>query len=124
MQLFADNLLGFGTVSKARVGGLPHFSEWVLLVIAAVLLLAPLGAKAQLGGTGTIEGTVIDSAGALVPGAKVSARNIATGAETVRVTTGSGLYMLAPLDAGDYKLTEKATGFETLVRENIHVDGL
>jgi hypothetical protein len=80
--------------------------------------------SAQLGGTGTIEGTVIDSTGALVVGAKVTARNVGTGAEMVRSTTRSGLYTLAPLDAGDYTVTVVAPSFEKLVRENIHLDGL
>jgi hypothetical protein len=42
----------------------------------------------------------------------------------VRSTTKSGLYTLAPLDAGDYTVTVGAQSFETLLRENIHLDGL
>jgi hypothetical protein len=54
----------------------------------------------------------------------VTARNAATGSETARTTTRSGDYTLAPLDAGDYTVTVSATGFESLVRESIHLDGL
>ena len=86
--------------------------------------LSPITAWAQLGGSGTIQGTVTDPSGAMVPDAKVTARNVATGAETVRATTKDGLYSLSPLDAGDYTVTISSPGFETLVRENIHVDGL
>jgi hypothetical protein len=95
-----------------------------LVIIVSLALFSPASIWAQLGGTGTIEGTVTDPSGAVVPGAKVTGRNVATRAEVVRITTSSGLYTLAPLDAGDYVVTIAAPGFETLVRENIHVDGM
>ena len=104
--------------------GTSRGSAWRWTVLFAIFLVAPSGAKAQLGGTGTIEGTITDSTGAMVGGAKVTARSVATGAQIVRTTTKSGLYSLAPLDAGDYTVTVMAAGFENLVRENIHVDGL
>src|SRR5580698_4478024 len=104
--------------------GTSRGSAWRWTVLFAIFLVAPFGAKAQLGGTGTIEGTITDSTGAMVGGAKVTARSVATGTQIVRFTTSSGLYTLAPLDAGDYVVTVTASGFETLVRENIHVDGL
>jgi hypothetical protein len=95
-----------------------------LAILLSLTLSAPVTIWAQLGGTGTIEGTVTDPSGAMIPGAKVTGRDLATGAEMVRFTTSSGLYTLAPLDAGDYVVTVTASGFETLVRENIHVDGM
>src|SRR5580698_5366828 len=104
--------------------GTSRGSAWRWTVLFAIFLVAPFGAKAQLGGTGTIEGTITDSTGAMVGGAKVTARSVATGTQIVRTTTKSGLYSLAPLDAGDYTVTVMAAGFENLVRENIHVDGL
>jgi len=48
-------------------------------------LLATAGsALAQVGGTGSIEGTVTDPSGAVVSAATVTAANLATGSETVR----------------------------------------
>ena len=92
--------------------GTSRGSAWRWTVLFAIFLVAPFGAKAQLGGTGTIEGTITDSTGAMVGGAKVTARSVATGAQIVRTTTKSGLYSLAPLDAGDYTVTVMAAGFE------------
>jgi Carboxypeptidase regulatory-like domain len=103
---------------------IPRVLGTTLLVLSLIGVLSPFCAKAQLAGTGTIEGTVTDSTGAVVVGAQVSAVSLATGARTDRLTTKSGLYSLAPLDAGDYTVTISARGFEKLVRENIHVDGL
>ncbi|MGA3049809.1 MAG: TonB-dependent receptor [Terracidiphilus sp.] len=94
------------------------------LVLLFIALLAPSTIKAQIGGSGAIEGTVADSTGALVVGAKVIAQNTATGVETSRITNKSGLYNLSPLDAGDYSVVVSAAGFETLVREDIHLDGM
>lgn len=94
------------------------------LALFAIAIIGPLCAKAQLAGTGTIEGTITDSTGAVVPGAKVAARNEATGTETVRTSTATGLYNLSPLDVGTYDITVTAQGFEKLVRTSIHVDGM
>jgi hypothetical protein len=99
-------------------------SLWLRLILLVIAILAPASSIAQLGGSGTIEGTITDSTGAVVGGAKVTAQSLASGAETVRLTSKTGLYTLSPLDAGDYTVTVTASGFETLVRENIHVDGL
>jgi hypothetical protein len=95
----------------------------LLLLIGSLLLLPPV-ALAQLGGTGTIEGTVTDSTGAVVVGAKVTALEVATGVATVRTTTSSGLYTISTLQPGSYTVTVSAAGFETLASENIHLDGL
>ena len=46
------------------------------------LLLAAGSAFGQAGGTGTIQGSVTDPSGAIVPGASVTATNIATGIKT------------------------------------------
>ena len=79
---------------------------------------------AQVGGTGTIQGTVTDPSGAVVSGASVSVTNVATGVQTDRKTTDAGLYVLALLPAGEYRLTVKAAGFQSFIQESIVVDAL
>jgi hypothetical protein len=124
MRLAVEGQLRTGALSNRRyrvlLSGLGL--GWLLLLVIAIM--APFGAKAQLGGTATIEGTVSDTTGAVVVGAKVSARNVATGAETVRSTTRAGLFTLSPLDPGDYTVTITAASFQQLVQEQIHLDGL
>lgn len=124
MQLAENIQLDQRKASTGLTTGLVRGLGQKLLMLLVIALVAPFCAMAQLGGTGTIEGTVTDSTGALVVSAKVTARNVTTGSETVRTTSKSGLYTLAPLDPGDYTVTVAAAGFETLIRENIHVDGL
>ncbi len=124
MRLAVEGQLRTGAPSNRRyrvlLSGLGL--GWLLLLVIAIM--APFGAKAQLGGTATIEGTVSDTTGAVVVGAKVSARNVATGAEAVRSTTRAGLFTLSPLDPGDYTVTITAASFQQLVQEQIHLDGL
>jgi hypothetical protein len=111
------------TVRIPKHGFLRMFElGWLVLLVIA--MMAPQGAWAQIGGTGTIQGTVTDSTGAIVVGAKVASKSEATGSEIVRTTTKSGLYNLSPLDVGDYTITVTAPGFEKLLRTNIHVDGM
>jgi Carboxypeptidase regulatory-like domain/TonB dependent receptor-like, beta-barrel len=91
--------------------------------VALVVLMAPL-AHAQIGGSGSIQGTVLDASRAALPGATVTATNVATGIETVRQTTDAGVYTLAPLPPGEYRVTVALDGFERFAREGVIVDAL
>ncbi len=92
------------------------------LLFVLVMMASPLAA--QIGGNGSIQGVVSDPSGAAVPGAAVTATNVATNVSTIRTTTGSGYYVLSPLPAGEYRVTVKATGFEMLSQEHVTVDAL
>ena len=61
----------------------------------------------------TIHGTVTDSSGAVVPGAKVMALNTATGISTSAKTDGAGYYIFPQLGiGGPYTLDITAPGFQ------------
>jgi hypothetical protein len=62
---------------------------------------------------GAITGLVLDAAGALVPNAKVTATNPATGVVAQAETTGDGYYKIPYLTAGKYNLTVAKEGFST-----------
>jgi len=79
---------------------------------------------AQIGGSGTLKGTVTDSSGAVVPGAVITATHIQTGVESRRESTATGLFVVAPLTPGVYKVTAAAQGFRTFVQDQITIDGL
>src|SRR5881409_3618468 len=95
-----------------------------LLSWMALVAIAPSTATAQVGGSGSIQGTVLDTSNAAVPGATVTATNVATGIDTVRQTTDAGVYALTPLPPGPYRVTVALDGFKTFVREGIIVDAL
>ena len=87
-------------------------------------LLAVAAATAQVGGSGTIQGTVTDPSGAAVPGASVTATNVATGVQTARETTEAGVFVISLLPAGEYTVTVRAAGFETLTQQHVVLEAL
>jgi len=121
MELEAAGRLDSGSSTKQFVC---RFTVWNVLALVAVALTMPIWTKAQMAGTGTIQGTIIDSTGAVVVGATVAALNTATGTVTTRTSSKSGLYSLSPLEPGNYTVTATAPGFEKLERANVHVDGM
>jgi len=94
------------------------------LLATTLLLLTPTISSAQIGGSGSIQGTVVDTSNAAIPGATVTATNVATGIATVRPTTEAGVYALMPLAPGQYRVTVSLDGFRTFVRDGIIVDAL
>jgi hypothetical protein len=88
------------------------------------LLVSPMALKAQTAGEGAVEGSVTDSTGAVVAGAKVTALNVATGVQTTRPSTSSGLYEISPLLPGTYTITVTANGFENYVQDNMVIDAM
>jgi len=93
-------------------------------IVAAGFLMLAAAASAQIGGNGSIQGTVLDSSNAALPGATVTATNVATDVATTRQTTEAGVYVVSPLPPGEYRLTVTLDGFQTFVREGIIVDAL
>src|SRR5262245_20275466 len=70
----------------------------------------------------SIEGQIIDPAGAVVSGVEVRVSNKAIGVERVTETDDDGRYELPALPVGDYRLVVQAKGFNTQVLETIRVE--
>jgi hypothetical protein len=64
---------------------------------------------------------VSDPTGAIVPGAKVTALNHATGIALHTVTTSAGLYSFVSLNPGTYEVTANLKGFESVAQDNVSV---
>src|SRR4051812_43850543 len=60
---------------------------------------------------GTIVGAITDEQGAAVPGVTVTATNIDTGASRTATSNDEGLYRIAGLPVGNYKITADKSGF-------------
>jgi hypothetical protein len=71
--------------------------------------------------TGTLQGTVSDSKGAVVPGADVVIRNLETGQERNLKTGGDGLYVASFLPLGRYTVTASGPGFNKVAQENVEI---
>ncbi len=91
-----------------------------LLGLVLTLVFLPKIASAQTV-TGTLQGTVSDSRGAVVPGADVVVRNMETGQERNLKTNGEGRYDATFLPLGRYSVTASGTGFSKVVQENIEI---
>src|ERR671925_1935952 len=92
----------------------------VRMMLAFVVLAAATLAAQTF--RGTILGTVTDPSGAVVSGAKVTAKNVATGLERTTQTSADGSYSIPELPIGTYTLTITQTGFQTSVTSNVVVD--
>ncbi|MEO8436213.1 MAG: carboxypeptidase-like regulatory domain-containing protein [Pyrinomonadaceae bacterium] len=90
--------------------------------VSAFLLLLTLfvAANAQEF-RGSITGKVMDPNGAVLPGATVTLKNIATNLEATALTNADGSYNFALLSPGKYAMTVTAQGFNTAMREGIEV---
>ena len=87
---------------------------WLFALIAAVILsAAPAGAQS----TATVQGTVLDTQSAAVPGATVVVRNTATGVERTLVTDATGSFVAASLPPGPYQVEISLQGFQTQTRD-------
>ena len=64
--------------------------------------------------TASITGTVTDATAAVVPQAKVTARNLATNASRGTATDGSGNYRITSLVPGVYDVFVEQSGFKTI----------
>jgi outer membrane receptor protein involved in Fe transport len=91
---------------------------WTFVLCAAVLVPVLLCAQSF---RGTIRGQVRDASGALLAGAKVSAKNNATGLTRETVTGAEGGYVMAELPAGVYVVMAQAAGLSP-VAQNVVVN--
>jgi len=82
-----------------------------LRMVGLALLFTLCGAAAWAQ-TGSIQGTVSDSSGAVVQGAEVIVRNIATNARRVATTSVTGVYSVPNLPVGHYEITAKKDSFK------------
>ena len=68
-----------------------------------------------------VVGTVHDSSGAVVPDAKVTLTNTATGVSVVRTTTGEGTYEFVAVPVGVYLVTAEKDGFSLALVDDVQV---
>ena len=68
---------------------------------------------------GPFVGTVTDSSGGVVPNAKITVQNQATGIERTAATDGTGDYLFVNLDPGTYTITASAQNLTTVKNEGV-----
>ena len=69
----------------------------------------------------TVSGRVVDAQSAVVPGVRIAATQVETGARTETISSADGQYTLPFLSPGSYNVTAEAAGFKRYVREGFQV---
>jgi hypothetical protein len=88
------------------------------LLLAIVWIAQAATSNVALGqstiATGSIQGTILDSSGAVIPSAKVTIRNKDTGQTFQVATSSSGAYTSGAIVPGNYSVRAEAQGFKTV----------
>lgn len=69
--------------------------------------------------TGTIQGTVKDEQGAIIPGVEITIRNLDTGVARTLVSDDQGRYLASDLGLGNFEVRAELAGFQAAVRRGI-----
>jgi hypothetical protein len=93
-----------------------------VLLLLVGLTATPRRGFAQGSVTATLSGTVVDSSGAVVPGATITAKNNATASARTAVSGADGLFTIPALEPGDYTVTVALQGFMTAALENVRLN--
>jgi hypothetical protein len=84
--------------------------------VLAAMFTAPIQAQTF---TASLQGTVTDSTGAVVPNARLTLINEATNVKSTKVTDTRGAYLFTLLPPGSYRMTVEQPGFQTSVRSGM-----
>src|SRR5262245_7261968 len=89
--------------------------------LVGVLALALLVASGSFAQTSSLNGTVMDPSGAVLPNASLTLLNVETGAQRQTVSDSQGHYNIPQLPPGSYKLTATAPGFADLTVNKVEL---
>jgi hypothetical protein len=107
-----------------REGGHMRRERFLIGSLALLLLLglaAPVGAQTTV--SGSLQGTVADAEGGVLPGVTVTTSSDALIAgRLVTVTNDRGVYRFPSLPVGNYTLEAELAGFQTGRREGIRIN--
>jgi hypothetical protein len=93
-----------------------------LVLFCAVLLILASANSSLAQSTATLEGTVTDATGAVVPGAKIVVHNQATGEDRNVESDTTGVYLVPSLPVGTYRVNVTAPGMQSVVANNIPLE--
>jgi hypothetical protein len=103
---------------RSTLGRLQRAVLFLLLFALASVFLAP-NARAQY--RTSIQGTLTDPSGAVIPGATLTLKDLATGETVVRTSGGEGIFNFDALPADHFTLTVERDGFQKKVLNNLQL---
>lgn len=89
------------------------------LLVAAINLTKTKSSYAQDLDNVTLTGRVLDQNGAIIPGVRIEAIVVKTGATRITLTDSEGRYRIIQLEPGLYKLRASVPGFAPLERNDV-----
>src|SRR5262245_34333692 len=92
----------------------------IIMQMAAFCLLCSSVAFGQTVGA-TIQGTIRDSSGAILPGVQIVVKSTATGTTHETTTDEAGRYRVPLLQSSEYELDASLPGFNSVSRRGIHL---
>ena len=95
--------------------------SFLVLALSIALALVPSTYGQAQSTTGTIQGTVTDANGAVVPGVNVECKNLDTDFTRTLSTDEGGRFVALALPPGNYSVTVSKQGFGTLVLERVEL---
>jgi hypothetical protein len=102
---------------KPRVSSFAPLVKGFCMCLFVLFVSAPLfNAQTQIN-SGTIQGTVMDENGAIVPGANIEIKNVDTNFSRTLSSDESGRFVALALPPGNYEVTISKQGFATTVVE-------
>jgi len=93
-----------------------------LPVILISILAGSLVVSAQIAPTSSLEGTVTDPSGSVVPMVKLTLRNLETGLEKRTNSSETGKYIFNALPVGLYSVLAEAQGFQSYTQTGIRLN--
>lgn len=91
----------------------------LLIALFAVFWAGSISVSAQA--TASLSGTVTDTSGAVIPGAKITLTNISNRDVRKTVSNGSGYFTFQALNAATYTLTVEANNFQSWKMSNLEL---
>lgn len=95
---------------------------WAVFVVAIACFITILPRTALAQASASITGTITDPSGAVVPNAKVTITDEATGVSNNTVSSSAGTYTFKGLLPGKYTVTVEAPGFRKEVKNGVTIE--
>jgi outer membrane receptor protein involved in Fe transport len=92
---------------------------WKLVVCLLWLAFRPPAIAHAQSATGSIEGTIVDQSGAVMPGVTVTVVQTATGTSRTAVSDDNGVFRVPLLPVGVYEITAELSGFRSRKQPDI-----
>lgn len=122
VRVFVDHDRQFIVGFRCVPARLQSLAVWAIVLFGFLLLGGT--ARPVFGQTtsSSISGTVADPSGAVIPNAKITATNTATGHVSTATADGRGGYTITNMPPGTYTVSATASGFQAVTQNNVAVD--